>query len=417
MPRSTDGAGLRRDRRVAVVRGIGFGIAVALGAVAVWLIVTSSSLKSMRIGALAGFWGLLLGAYSVFGSRHAHPAAAEQQSGQQLAVRENAALERAEEAAARRQFELRLEHMLRREIQAAVAREVSTVRAELASLRGELLEKVGGQLRLERIETTRVIGSDIEALQREVNQLKTMRQLNERAAASLARLGGPGRVVDAEISAPGRGEQHEPVDQRQPAQQPHIRLAPAPPADAAPPPAAAPGPLRPPAPAAPPPSTPPPSTPPPTTPPRAPAAPAASATAAASVTAAAAASAAARQGMPQQHAETQQAQAQQAQAPQQADPPSETDAQPKADTQQPAQQPSSGVSLPADEFAGLPRLRPFTDFELDPIEPPAPSYSGRRRADEPVGRHGARDDEPGGRRRGDAGHDVLAQILQREAAR
>ena len=55
MPRSTDGAGLRRDRRVAVVRGIGFGIAVALGAVAVWLIVTSSSLKSMRIGALAGF--------------------------------------------------------------------------------------------------------------------------------------------------------------------------------------------------------------------------------------------------------------------------------------------------------------------------------------------------------------------------
>jgi hypothetical protein len=388
MPRSSDGAGLRRDRRVAVVRGIGFGVAVALGAVAVWLIVTSSSLKSIRIGALAGFWGLLLGAYSVFGSRHAQPVPVEQQAGQQLAVRETAALERAEEAAARRQFEARLEHMLRREIQAAVAREVSTVRAEVASLRGELLEKVGGQLRLERIETTRVIGSDIEALQREVNQLKTMRQLNERAAASLARLGGPGRVVDADIAAPDPAQQRQPVeqrhpappaDQRQPAQQSHIRLAPAPPADPAPPPAAAPGQLRP--------------------PPAASSAPAAPAAAARADVPREPVPAAAHQPTPQPA------------APRQAAP------QQVQEAQQPAQQPSVGVSLPSDAFAGLPRLSPFTDFELDPIEPPAPSYSGRRRADEPVGRHGARDDEPGGRRRSDDGHDVLAQILQREAAR
>jgi hypothetical protein len=384
MPRSSDGAGLRRDRRVAVVRGIGFGVAVALGAVAVWLIVTSSSLKSIRIGALAGFWGLLLGAYSVFGSRHAQPVPVEQQAGQQLAVRETAALERAEEAAARRQFEARLEHMLRREIQAAVAREVSTVRAEVASLRGELLEKVGGQLRLERIETTRVIGSDIEALQREVNQLKTMRQLNERAAASLARLGGPGRVVDADIAAPDPAQQRQPVeqrhpappaDQRQPAQQSHIRLAPAPPADPAPPPAAAPGQLRP--------------------PPAASSAPAAPA-------------AAARADVPREPVP---AAAHQPAAPRQAAP------QQVQEAQQPAQQPSVGVSLPSDEFAGLPRLSPFTDFELDPIEPAEPSYSGRRRADEPAGRHGAGDDEPGGRRRADNGHDMLAQILQREAAR
>jgi len=87
------------------------------------------------------------------------------------------------------------------------------------------------------------------------------------------------------------------------------------------------------------------------------------------------------------------------------------------DAQRPPEQPSVGTSLPSDEFAGLPRLRPFTDFELDPIDPPAPAYSGRRRADEPVGRHGAHDDEPGGRRRAGDGHDVLAQILQREAAR
>src|SRR5438105_3385991 len=39
----------------------------------------------------------------------------------------------------------------------------------------EVVGKVGGELRLERIETTRIIGSDIEALQREVRQLKTGR--------------------------------------------------------------------------------------------------------------------------------------------------------------------------------------------------------------------------------------------------
>ena len=73
----------------------------------------------------------------------------------------------------RRQYELRLEEMLRREIHASVAGEVATLRGEVAALRNDLLEKVGGQIRLERIETTRLIGSDIEALQQEVQQLKT----------------------------------------------------------------------------------------------------------------------------------------------------------------------------------------------------------------------------------------------------
>src|SRR5437763_14876155 len=81
-------------------------------------------------------------------------------------------LERAEEAAARRAYEVRLEQMLRSEIESAVAHQVAGLRAEIAILRSELLEKVGGQLRLERIETTRVIGSDLEALQHEVRQLK-----------------------------------------------------------------------------------------------------------------------------------------------------------------------------------------------------------------------------------------------------
>ncbi|MGH8960968.1 MAG: hypothetical protein ACRDWT_07140, partial [Jatrophihabitantaceae bacterium] len=84
-------------------------------------------------------------------------------------------------------------------------------------------------------------------------------------------------------------------------------------------------------------------------------------------------------------------------------------------------------ALVNDTFAGLPRLRPFTDFELDPIGPtpdPPPDYSGRRRSDSPPprrSRHGAEDDvEAGGRRRRRAeadSDDVLSRILQRENAR
>ena len=46
------------------------------------------------------------------------------------------------------------------------------LRSEVTALRNELVEKVGGQLHLERIETTRLIGSDLEALQHEVRQLR-----------------------------------------------------------------------------------------------------------------------------------------------------------------------------------------------------------------------------------------------------
>src|SRR6185437_7047988 len=133
-------------RKASALRGLGFALAVVLGAVAIWLIVTSTSQKRIEIGVLAGLWGLLLGAFAVFGSRHPQPAAAAGVSGQEVALRGTSDLERADDAAARRHFEARLEHMLRREIQTSMAREVSALREEVSSLRTELLDKVGGQL-------------------------------------------------------------------------------------------------------------------------------------------------------------------------------------------------------------------------------------------------------------------------------
>lgn len=171
-PRDAADPRMRYARRNAVLRGIAVGLAIALSAVGVWLIVTSSSQKRIELGVLAGLWGGLFGAFAAFGVRRLPRPGERDAAGRELAVREHSALERADESAARLRFEARLEQMLRQEIQTTFGREIAALREEVASLRNDLLEKVGGQLRLERIETTRVIGSDIEALYREIDQLK-----------------------------------------------------------------------------------------------------------------------------------------------------------------------------------------------------------------------------------------------------
>ena len=73
-----------------------------------------------------------------------------------------------------------------------------------------------------------------------------------------------------------------------------------------------------------------------------------------------------------------------------------------------------------DTLSGLPRIEPFTAFELDPIEAEEPDYTGRRRRredGEPLGGRHARPDGPGRRHRADdddEGDDLLARLLARE---
>lgn len=205
--------------RGVALRGFGFAVAVALGAVAVWLIVTSTTQKRLELGVLAGLWGLLIGAFCLFGSRRGavddpHASAASdvwERAGSGLELRSRATqVERAEDVAARRAHEARIEQLLREEIRAAVNREVGTLRAEIAQLRTELLEKVGGQLRLEHIETTRVIGSDLEALQDEIRALKTVSR--DPGLASVHSLGRTHLVAaehpvrPAPLADPGRAD-------------------------------------------------------------------------------------------------------------------------------------------------------------------------------------------------------------------
>jgi hypothetical protein len=66
--RSTQGAAQRR-RRLLALRVAAFIAAIALAVVGVWMIVTGNSTKSVRVGAIASFWALLLGAFAVLGSR------------------------------------------------------------------------------------------------------------------------------------------------------------------------------------------------------------------------------------------------------------------------------------------------------------------------------------------------------------
>jgi hypothetical protein len=399
MPRPagrTDGQETRAPRATGVLRGGGFAIAVALGAVAVWLIVTSTTQKRLELGVLAGLWGLLLGAFCAFGTRRGQrdELAVPVAGGQELTVRGVGYVERADESAARRHFEARLEQMLRQEIQTTLGREIASLREEVASLRNDLLEKVGGQLRLERIETTRVIGSDIEALQREIDQLKNGRPVVDASGPitrTIPRIIEPAQPVQ---QAPARVQQ-SPV-QQSPVVQPAV--------------------VQP----------------------------------------------AVLQAEPaRQQPVTQPVQPEPAARPAQPQPVQEqeaSDQQPPARPvqRQPVQEPAQPVQQQAQEqspvdggdfFADLPRLRPFTDFELDPVLPSASATDGadtggqgsaasaeaedqrpplrapRRPESGPAaaGRHGRSDDagSGGGRRRraADDEDNVLARILARENAR
>src|SRR5882762_3777963 len=136
-----------RPRGRGALRTLGMISAVLLGGVAVFLVVVGHTQKQVQIGLL-------------FGPRRG----TEELDDEALAAGP-------ERAPARREHELQREVVLRRDMERILRDELSQLRGEVAGLRNDLVEKVNGQLRLERIETTRVISSDIEELQHEVRRL------------------------------------------------------------------------------------------------------------------------------------------------------------------------------------------------------------------------------------------------------
>jgi hypothetical protein len=358
--------------RGVVLRIFVLVVAVVLAGVAAWLIVTNDTAKRVQLGVLAGLWSALLAGFALYGARRSiHPDAEPiREQGAELELRSmRTELERAEEAAARRAHEARLEQLLRAEVQAAIAREVTSLRAEIAELRGELLEKVGNQVRLERIETTRVIGSDLEALQHEVRQqlqavarevgdIGTLRS-QPAEPPTLRPIVEPARVRPVSREAAEVQAEVQPATSDQPTER-VVEPEPPRPTPTVDWNAATPEPPR-------------------------------SSTPPAEIT-----------------------------GPVQTEQPRPTPEPPRPS---PAPAPErEAIVLPLDSrvdtLSGLPRIEPFTEFELDPIEDEeSVSYTGRRRRgeeDEGAGRH-SRSDGPGRRRRNeDDENDLLARLLARE---
>jgi hypothetical protein len=198
------------------MRSLAVLVAAALGLAAVCLVVFGTTQKQLQIGVLLGLWGGLIGAFLIFGARRGQVeqsvqlAEAEQrvrelheaqvqlselQQAQLAAAEENRVRQEVEqrklgevqlsrEVAARREADLHLELTLRREIERMMNDQIGRLREEVAALRAEVVDKLGGQLRLERIETTRLIGSDLEALQHEIRRL-----------ASQESVGGPAHSI------------------------------------------------------------------------------------------------------------------------------------------------------------------------------------------------------------------------------
>jgi hypothetical protein len=376
MPRSSYPARGRMSANV-VLRTAGMVIGGGLIIVAVWLIVTSTTTKHQQIGVLVGLWGLLMTAFAAFGPRR-HDTAADV-PGSELALRPApGGLGLLGDAEAVRTYEQQLRQLIRQEIQDAFRDELSGLRNEVAVLRSEVVDKVGGQLRLERIETTRVIGSDIEALQNEVRQLQMARRAEVEAARREAAMR---ETVDAEVIEMPEPPRPEPQPQ---AQQLQWNAPPQPVPVAQPEPVPVPRPQPLPVPQPEPMPIPQP------------------------------------EPMPIPQPEPMPIPQPEPIPVPQPEPPLQ--GEPAAHAAQGEEQywPWSGRmgqdAEVVDPFASMPRIRPFTDFELEPVDPtgaplpPGPPAGGRHAGSEDLPRR------TGGRRRRDTDDedDMLARILQRE---
>jgi hypothetical protein len=187
-------------------------LAIGLAIAGVFLVVIGGGAWRVQLGVLLGLWGGLTALFVQLDTRRRTPPADSDLSalelaarrdyelnlakGRELELRRNFEIELERHVAGRREYELQLEVMLRREMERALRDELSELKTEVAGLRSDLSEKINGQLLLERIETTRVFGSDLEALQAEVRRLSGSHDVLASPAFTIAPAVIEGTVVD-----------------------------------------------------------------------------------------------------------------------------------------------------------------------------------------------------------------------------
>jgi hypothetical protein len=100
------------SRRGGILRGAALVLALGLGAAGAWLVITADTARLVRVGTLAGLWGLLIGAFALASGRRAP--------------------EPVVSPPPERTYDARLEDILRREIRATISEEMGGLRERLA---------------------------------------------------------------------------------------------------------------------------------------------------------------------------------------------------------------------------------------------------------------------------------------------
>ncbi len=144
-------------------------VAIALASTAA--VVLSEDPQTLRLAVVGALWAFVLAAFAAPRRREPEAADAEAMPGTELELRRTYEIELEKEVAARREYELQLEVYLRRELERGLAEDVAALRDEVGRMRGEMIDRLDGELRMERIETTRLIGGSLRALQDEARRL------------------------------------------------------------------------------------------------------------------------------------------------------------------------------------------------------------------------------------------------------
>jgi hypothetical protein len=151
------------------LRTLALVAAVAIALASTAAVVLSDDPQTLRLAVVGALWAFVLAAFAAPRRRESGASAGE--PGTALELRRTYEIELEKEVAARREYELQLEVYLRRELERGLAEDVAALRDEVGRMRGEMIDRLDGELRMERIETTRLIGGSLRALQDEARRL------------------------------------------------------------------------------------------------------------------------------------------------------------------------------------------------------------------------------------------------------
>jgi hypothetical protein len=149
------------------LRTVALAVAVVVALASTAAVVVSNDPQTLRLAVVGALWAFVLAAFAAPRRRSDD----DDRPGTEIELRKTYEIELEREVAARREYELQLEVYLRRELERGLAEDVAALRDEVGRMRGEMMDRLDGELRMERIETTRLVGGSLRALQDEARRL------------------------------------------------------------------------------------------------------------------------------------------------------------------------------------------------------------------------------------------------------